>query len=123
MQIYQTYLHLHLLNISPTCMMHQHTGTLYTLPHHHAFTHSIFEREEGREATFNGSFRSLPDGLIRPLSFKDSNDISSSSLNPAATMSFKLTGTNFGNPACIPGNDRSQYMIRSKKIHSGKMQL
>ena len=52
--------------------------------------------------TFRGSLLSLPDGLIKPFFFNVSRDTSSPSWNPAVSMSFKLTGTYLGKPACIP---------------------
>lgn len=59
-------------------------------------------KKEMTSKTFKGRFLSLPEGLITPFFFNDSSDTSSPSMKPAASMSFKLTGTNLGNPACMP---------------------
>lgn len=58
--------------------------------------------------TFKGSFLSLPEGLIKPFFFKVSSETSSPSRKPAASMSFKLTGTYLGNPACIPSKNTNR---------------
>lgn len=63
---------------------------------------TLYHSPQYKILTFNGNLLSLPDGLIIPFAFKDSNDTSSPSLNPATSMSLKFTGTYFGNPARIP---------------------